>query len=126
MERNNGEISVLVCSMPTHTDQYVQYSSHRQSLRGLLTIATYLNTATNSSHRYPRGRNQNEFKFIVRWRYSEKLRFILRSHKLISILHTENTLRKPRDQVATGDKNNIIYEIHCSKCEAVYFDESKR
>ena len=61
---------------------------------------------------------------------SEKLRFILRSHKLISTFYTKNTLRKllwkPKDQVGTGDKNNIIYEIHCSKCEAVYFDESKR
>ena len=26
-------------------------------------------TATSASHRYPRGRDQNEYKFIVRWRY---------------------------------------------------------
>ena len=61
---------------------------------------------------------------------SEKLQFILRSHKLILTFFTENALRKllckPKGQVATGDKNNITYEIHCSKREAVYFDESKR
>ena len=53
---------------------------------------------------------------------SEKLRCILRSPKIRSIFYT----CKPKDQVATEDKNNIVYEIDCSNCEAVYFDESKR
>ena len=35
-------------------------------------------------------------------------------------------LCKPKDLVATEDKNNIVYEIDCSNFEAVYFDESKR
>ena len=35
-------------------------------------------------------------------------------------------LCKPKDRVATEDKNNIVYEIDCSNCEAVYFRESKR
>ena len=59
---------------------------------------------------------------------SAKLRHILRSHKIRSTFYTENTLRKlpykPRDRVATEDKNNIAYESDCS--EAVYFGESKR
>ena len=29
------------------------------------------------------------------------------------------------DQVATEDKNNIVYEIDCINCQAVYFGESK-
>ena len=33
---------------------------------------------------------------------------------------------KPKDRVATKDKNNIVYEIDCSNCQAVYFGESKR
>ena len=61
---------------------------------------------------------------------SEKLRRILRSYKIRSTFYTENTLRKllckPKDRVATEDKNNIVYEIDCSNCEAVYFGESKR
>ena len=61
---------------------------------------------------------------------SEKLWCLLRSHKIRSIFYTENTLRKllckPKDGVATENKNNIIYEIDCSNCEAVYFGESKR
>ena len=32
---------------------------------------------------------------------------------------------KPKDRVATDDKNNIVSEIDCSNCEAVYFSESK-
>ena len=61
---------------------------------------------------------------------SEKLRHILRSQKVRSTFYTEKTLRKllckPKDRVATEDKNNIVYEIDCSNCQAVYFGESKR
>ena len=61
---------------------------------------------------------------------SEKLWRILRSHKIRSTFSTENTLRKllskPKDRVATEDKNNIVYENDCSNCQAVYFGESKR
>ena len=60
---------------------------------------------------------------------SEHLRLILRSHKIRSSFYTEKTLRKllckPKDRVAAEDKNNIVYEIDCSNCEAVYFSESK-
>ena len=49
---------------------------------------------------------------------SEKLWCIIRCHKIRSTFYTENILRKllckPTDQVATEDKNNIIYEIDCS------------
>ena len=61
---------------------------------------------------------------------SEKLRGILRSHKIGSTFFTENTLRKllckPKDQVTAEDKNNILYEIDCSNCETVHFGECKR
>ena len=61
---------------------------------------------------------------------SEKLQHILRSHKIKSNFYTGNILHKllckPKDRVATWDKNNIVYEIDCSNSEAVYFDESKR
>ena len=61
---------------------------------------------------------------------SEKLRPILRSHKIRSTLYTKIILRKllckPNNSVATEDKNNIVYEIDCSDCEAVYFSEWKR
>ena len=58
---------------------------------------------------------------------SEKLRRIPKSHKIRSTFYTESTLRKLlcklKDPVATEDKNNIVYEIDCSNCEAVYFFE---
>ena len=31
LKRNNGEISVLVYRKPTHTNQYLHYSSHHQT-----------------------------------------------------------------------------------------------
>ena len=34
-------------------------------------------------------------------------------------------LCKPKDKIAKEDKNNTIYEIDCSSCEALYFRESK-
>ena len=105
-----------------------------KSLRELLIIITNSKntsvTATNASRRYPRGREQNEYKFTYVEDTSEKLWCILRSHKIRSTFYTENTLHKllckPKDRVATEDKNNIVYEIDCSNCEAVYFGESKR
>ena len=61
---------------------------------------------------------------------SEKLRRILKSHKIRSTFNNEKALRKllckPEDRVAKEDKNNIVYEIDCSNCRAVYFGESKR
>ena len=61
---------------------------------------------------------------------SEKLQHILRYHKIRLTFYTEMTLHtlvcKPKDQVATQDKNNSVYEIDCSNCQAVYFGESKR
>ena len=49
LTRNNGKISVLVYRNPAHTDQYIHYGSHHVSVK-----------TTNASHRYPRGRDQNE------------------------------------------------------------------
>ena len=61
---------------------------------------------------------------------SEKLRHILRSHKIRSTFYTEKTLHKllykAKDLVATENKKNIFYEIDFSNCQAVYFGESKR
>ena len=49
--------------------------------------------------------------------------------KLRFTLYAENTLSKllckPKDRVATEYKNNIVFEIDCSNCKAVYFGESK-
>ena len=61
---------------------------------------------------------------------SEKLRCILRSHKIRSTFYTESTLCnlvcKLKDGVATENKKNVVYEIDCSNCETVYFGEYKQ
>ena len=80
------------------------------------------------------GIQQKEIRMSINLPYvegtSEKLQRILRSHKTRSTFCTKMTLRKllckPKDQVATEDKNNIVYEIGCSNCQAVYFGESKQ
>ena len=61
---------------------------------------------------------------------NEKLRCVLRSHKIRSTFYTENNLHKlffkPKNRVATEDKNKIVYETDCSNCETVYFGQSKQ
>ena len=60
----------------------------------------------------------------------EKLQRVLKSHKIRLTFYTESTLRKflceLTDRVTTENEKNVVYEIDCSNCKAVYFDESKR
>ena len=44
LKRNNGEISVLVYRKPTHTDQYLQYSSHHQTSCKGSVVSSLFNT----------------------------------------------------------------------------------
>ena len=179
LKRDNGEISVLVYRKPTHTDQYLHYSSHHQTSCKESVVSSLFNRAysiiTNkddldkentrikqvlkengyqestiskifkritNNHNLPQSNQlrqatdvqKEEIRMSINLPYvegtSENLRRILRSHKIRSTFYTENTLRKllckPKDRVATEDKNNIVYEIDCSNCEAVYFGESKQ
>ena len=45
LKPNNGEISVLVSRKPTHTDQYLQYSSQHQTSRKESVVSSLLNSA---------------------------------------------------------------------------------
>ena len=45
LKRNNGEISVLVYRKPTHTDQYLHYSSHHQASRKESVASSLFNRA---------------------------------------------------------------------------------
>ena len=45
LKRNNGEISVLVYRKPTHTDQYLHYSSHHQTSCKESVVSSLFNTA---------------------------------------------------------------------------------
>ena len=178
LKRNNGEISLLVYRKPTHTDQYLHYSSHHQTSCKESVVSSLFNRAysiiTNKDdlHKesarikqvlkengYQKSVINKIFKRVINNHSlfqsqqlrqatdiqeeeirmsinlpcvegnSEKLRRVLRSHKIRSTLYSENTLRKilckPKDRVATENKNKIVYEINCSNCEAVYLGESK-
>ena len=45
LKRNNGEIFVLVYRKPTHTEQYLQYSSHHQTSCKESAVSSLFNTA---------------------------------------------------------------------------------
>ena len=105
-------------------------------------IISKISKGITNNHSFPQLQQQTqaadieeeEIKMNINLPYvegtSEKLRRIPRSHKIRSTFYTEKTLRKllckPKDRVATEDKNNIVYEIDCSNSEVVYFGESKR
>ena len=44
LKRNNGKISVLVYRKPTHTDQYLHYSSHHQKSCKESVVSSLFNT----------------------------------------------------------------------------------
>ena len=77
---------------------------------------------------------EDEIKMDINFLYfdgtTQKLLHMLRSNKSRSTFYTENTfcklLCKPKDWVATGDKNNIVSENDCSNCVALYFGESSQ
>ena len=89
-----------------HTDQYLQDSSHLETSSKESAISSF-DSATG-----------------------KKPWDILRFHKIKSFFYTKNTLPKlfckPKDRVAIEEnKNNIVYEIDCSNCKAVYLNECK-
>ena len=169
----------MVYRKPTHTDQYLHYSSHHLTSCKQIVVSSLFNktyssitnkdglykenarikqllkengyeesiisitfTRITNNHSLPQSQQltqatdiqEEEIRISINLPYvegtSEKLRRILRSHKIRSTFYTEKTLRKPlckpKDRAATGDKNNIVYKIDCSNCQAVYFGESKR
>ena len=76
---------------------------------------------------------EEEIRKSMRVKYvkgtGEKLRRILRSHKVVLTFYIESTLHKllcgRKDGVASEDKNYIVSEIFCSNCETVDLGEWK-
>ena len=60
-----------------------------KSLRELVCLSH-----NNTSQKYPKGRDQHEYKFTDVKGTSEKLQHILRSHKIRSTVSTDTTLHK--------------------------------
>ena len=71
----------------------------------------------NASHRYPRGRDQNEHKLTACWRYHGETCHLLRSQKIRSTFSTEKTLKSRLHEHKRSarnwdcDKNDIAK--HC-------------
>ena len=105
----------------TRTKQVLKENGYRESI-----INKVFRRITNN-HSLPQSQEltqatdiqEEEFRISITLLYvegtSEKLWRILRSHKIRSTFYTEMTLHKllckPKDRVATEDKNNIVYEI---------------
>ena len=61
---------------------------------------------------------------------SNTLKRIFRKHKIKGIFNSKDTLRKilshPKDKIPESRNNNVVYQIPCSDCNAVYIGETKR
>ena len=154
---NNGKTSVLVYRKPTHTDQYLHYSSHHETSCKESVVSSLFNRAysiiTNkddfqkenarikqvlkengyqesiiskifkritNNHSLPQLQQQTqatdiqeeEIRMSIYLPYvegtSEKLRRILRSHKIRSTFYTENTLRNWDQKKVTERESRLI------------------
>ena len=154
---NNGKTSVLVYRKPTHTDQYLHYSSHHETSCKESVVSSLFNRAysiiTNkddfqkenarikqvlkengyqesiiskifkritNNHSLPQLQQQTqatdiqeeEIRMSIYLPYvegtSEKLRRILRSHKIRSTFYTENTLRNWDQKKVTDRESRLI------------------
>ena len=118
----------------TRIKQVLKKNGYQESIISKIFKGITNNHSLSQSHQLTQATDiqEGEIRMSLNLPYvegaSEKLRRILRSHKIRSIFYTENTLRKLlcKDRVATENKNNIVYEIYCNNCEAVYYSESKR
>ena len=61
---------------------------------------------------------------------SEQLRRTFNKYNIKATFYTPTTLRsllsKPKDPIPKEDRNNVIYQLDCKYCEAVYVGETKR
>ena len=61
---------------------------------------------------------------------SEQLRKTFNKYNIKTTFYTPATLRsflsKPIDPIPKEDRNNVIYQLNCKDCEAVYVGETKR
>ena len=61
---------------------------------------------------------------------SEQLRRTFNKYNIKTTFYTPTSLRsllsKPKDPVPKEDRNNVIYQLDCKDCEAVYVGETKR
>ena len=60
---------------------------------------------------------------------SERLVRVLNNYNIRGVMKTSTIrqqLSKPKDQIATYDRPNVIYQIPCNDCDQVYIGESLR
>ena len=102
----------------TEIKQVLRENGYQESI-----ISKIFNRITDNSHSLPQLHQlthatdiqEEEIRMSINLTYvegiSERLRRTSRSHKIRSTFCTENTLRKPKDRVATEDKKDIVYQI---------------
>ena len=124
LKRNNGEISVLVYRKPTHTDQYLHYSSHHQTSCKESVVSSLFNRAysiiTNKDDLH---KENARIKQVLKENgYQESI-----ISKIFKRITNNHSLPQLQQQTQAADiQEDIVYEIDCRNCEAVYFGESKR
>ena len=171
-------ISVKVYRKPTHTNQYLNYTSHHPTSAKQSVITALFDRADNivSSEKDKEEGKQHNLAALQQNGYptdfimktvkqhnrrkeritevteeeskpnkkinpplpppyiqgaSEQLRRTFNKYNIKTTFYTPTTLRrsllsKPKDPIPKEDRNNVIYQLDCKDCEAVYVGETKR
>ena len=100
--------------------QVLKENGYQESIISKIFKRITINHSLSQSQQQTQATNiqEEEIRMSINLPYvegnSEKLRRILRSHKIRFTFYFNSTLRKllyiPKDRVATEDKNNIVYE----------------
>ena len=174
VQRNPDKtISVKVYRKPTHTNQYLNYTSQHSTPAKQSVITALFDRADNivSSEKDKEEEKQHILAALQRNGYprdfimktikqhnrrkerttevteaeskpnkkinvpyiqgaSEQLRRTFNKYNIKTTFYTPTILRsllsKPKDPIPKEDRNNVIYQLHCKDCEAVYVGETKR
>ena len=62
--------------------------------------------------------------------FMNRVKRALKKHNVKATFYTQTTLRsllsKPKDPIPKEDRNNVVYQLNCKDCEAVYVGETKQ
>ena len=148
IQRNSDNtISVRVYRKPTHTYQYLKFTSHHLARAKKSVITSPFDRAKNIiSNPSDQAKEENHLTAVLQANGYPK-KFISNTIRASQLprqpanndntenninctFYTTTTLRTllshAKDHIPSEQRNNIVYKYDCKDCEAVYFGESKR
>ncbi|XP_052806817.1 uncharacterized protein LOC128236035 [Mya arenaria] len=129
--KEDGSIKLLVYRKKTHTDQYLNFSSHHPLQHKLSVVRTLLDRCYNLvTETEDRDKEEEHVKQALGQWLSEAVSRVFNKHRVATAMRPHQTLRNilvhPKDKQETTEKAEVIYKIPCKNCDKVYVGESGR